>query len=1105
MKKALGILLVLALLLTVFVSCSQEAGQSVAEELVSVSFDGSKARALSASRDPFNADDYVWTYTAQKADASGLTTGETATEQRINTGKGLAGKVPGFSQGYWNFTLYAYAAVPGSTEGTFEPTGDALYSGTASHVKVAKGASNDVTVSVSPATTGKGYIAFDKANLALKALKSGEDINAQGDTRSVNFSYGIYAITDTTFSNNIINEGTAGKTELDAGSYFVRVSYTYDDDDDFVIADEAIVAVVYGGQTTTIKGTIGELSTDVSFGAEEVEIPSAEGESVDVPENLSEYEDTDAGYAAYQEAAGEEAIEDVELSNATPTTDATVSATVPARAVYSLLQESISEDPNTTSAMSLDLTVDINTQETTASKKAYDINLIKTVETTTTTTTGTSKSTNASLVKNVAEYVAATIKVGAGLRHVEVYHSDVLMNEVTAEQYVGDVAQYDVNEAGVYYYDDVAGVLYLKTKSFSPFVVTFTPDTIPEESKVVNVTREIGYADLQEAVDAAVAGDTLKLVADIDLPAQVVVTKKLTLDLNGKKLYNTVDLWDKVPGSWSLVSVQGEGALTITGNGTLDAKENDCYAIDVRDIGATLVVENGTIVGNLHAIYAYEGFVTVKGGSFSLKQVSSGTGEAPYRYTLNCYDASYNADKAGFTVTGGSFYRFNPADNASETGGHTNYVPEGYESVYDSVNETYSVVKLRVARIGDTYFTSLKDAFDALGTEEGTIELLADIEVDEYVQGTDYNRRMCLVDNLYYGQTLDGNGHKVVMKNQTKQTVLIGNLYGTIQNLVVEGLNGPLASDSYMGAVYNNVTIRGGFNVSGNGGGFVTYVWEGTGNELTFNNCTSELNLTGTGTSADYNAAFVGYMVFQNYIIYFNNCVNKGNVVCGSAGLFLGNVRSYNGSIYINNCRNDGTIQRTYVPEAQYRHNQILYGTTSDWGATTYIDDVKYTMAQVNAREADDAIPGNKLILGPVDSGLTLSINSGNRLVFTPINIDKVDHYVVSTGLYVNTGNGSTRFYVTHRIDASDVGESYTSIENLSYVDNAWLVDHDGATSAKASFNEDVMIVTYGDNHYYLVTNENYSTNGSHTVAPAELLAVSAFDKDDNLLGSTGL
>ena len=84
------------------------------------------------------------------------------------------------------------------------------------------------------------------------------------------------------------------------------------------------------------------------------------------------------------------------------------------------------------------------------------------------------------------------------------------------------------------------------------------------------------YDSLVEAINSASDGDTITLNGDIDVQRTLVVTKKLTLDLAGHKLYNTKDLWDaptEKDNNWSLISVRENGDLTITGNGTLDAKK----------------------------------------------------------------------------------------------------------------------------------------------------------------------------------------------------------------------------------------------------------------------------------------------------------------------------------------------------------------------------------------------------------------------------------------------------------------------------------------------------------------------------------------------------
>ena len=175
------------------------------------------------------------------------------------------------------------------------------------------------------------------------------------------------------------------------------------------------------------------------------------------------------------------------------------------------------------------------------------------------------------------------------------------------------------------------------------------------------------YATLQEAVNAATEGQTIVLLKDVDASSGVTVGKKIVLDMNGKKLYNTVDIWNT---SWSLISVQANGDLTITGNGTFAAKENDCYAVDVQD-GGKVTIQNGTFIGNIHAVYVLTGTAIINGGTYTVQQKFS---EAkPYDFVLNCYDANHTNGTATITVNGGEFPQIDPS-NCKAEGEGTNFV-----------------------------------------------------------------------------------------------------------------------------------------------------------------------------------------------------------------------------------------------------------------------------------------------------------------------------------------------------------------------------------------------------------------------------------------------
>lgn len=188
-------------------------------------------------------------------------------------------------------------------------------------------------------------------------------------------------------------------------------------------------------------------------------------------------------------------------------------------------------------------------------------------------------------------------------------------------------------------------------------------------------------------------GGVVALANDLvlDRTLSVPAGKEVFIDLNGKTISNTADLWD-VPDvhakNWSLLSVKG-GTLTIKGAGTLQAKENDCYAVDVQD-GGTVVIEDGTYVGNIHAVYVQKGTAEIRGGKYSIQQTYPEAAKA-YGFVLNCYDENRKNGTAKILVSGGEFVKFNPADCVAEGEG-TNFVIAGYKSVA-SGTDVWKVVK----------------------------------------------------------------------------------------------------------------------------------------------------------------------------------------------------------------------------------------------------------------------------------------------------------------------------------------------------------------------------------------------------------------------------
>ena len=234
-----------------------------------------------------------------------------------------------------------------------------------------------------------------------------------------------------------------------------------------------------------------------------------------------------------------------------------------------------------------------------------------------------------------------------------------------------------------------------------------TQDTVENDSFGPDYDKNATYYPVLDAAgmkDALVNGGNIKVDADVDPSEALVATKETTIDMNGKTIANTDDVWETDSNSWSLISAREKANLTITGNGTFAARENDCYAVDVQD-GATVTIENGTFIGNIHAVYVLKGTAYIKGGFYSVQQKYPDASKAN-EFVLNCYDANYKDNKsANIIVTGGTFVNFNPADCKAE-GENTNFVADGYSVITETKAN------------GDKWFTVVKGTGATAGTQE---------------------------------------------------------------------------------------------------------------------------------------------------------------------------------------------------------------------------------------------------------------------------------------------------------------------------------------------------------------------------------------------------
>ena len=188
------------------------------------------------------------------------------------------------------------------------------------------------------------------------------------------------------------------------------------------------------------------------------------------------------------------------------------------------------------------------------------------------------------------------------------------------------------------------------------------------------------YETLADAIRLAAKGKTITLLTDVEQNTQLTIDKNITLDLNGETIKNTQDIWGD--NANAILSITNGAKVTITGDGTIDAKENDCYTINV--VKGDLTIENGTFYGNVSVVQVQEGTLSVKGGTFDLHQKWEGSS----KYLFNCIDDAYASGSANVAISGGTFVGFDPS--ASPEGEGTSYLAPGYAPT-DNSDGTYGV------------------------------------------------------------------------------------------------------------------------------------------------------------------------------------------------------------------------------------------------------------------------------------------------------------------------------------------------------------------------------------------------------------------------------
>ncbi len=556
MKKSLFIILMVCLAVVGLVSCKNEI-EPAQEELVSVSFENGSSRALTATLEDFDVDDFYWSYEAKKADSSGLKSGETTWDETgagsvsVQSGKGLSKtennvttpvKVPGFSKGYWNFRLFAY------TDANREKL---AYWGEADYVLI-DNIHHLASVTVNPVSTGDGF-------LRIGTIEFVPASGSSAPTDLVVYTDEVFELVEEQWKPVTVLP-VEGVYTLPAKQYKFTRTYSFDG---IPVANGSVIVMVYSNLTTTVSGSLSELTTYAQFdGKQNPDIVKETWGSEIVSKDFDPEDDT-LYFTRNQDTE----------------TTKVASAKMPAAAAVAKLaelEELVGADDNSSSTLNLNLSVD--TTDVKQQSVTYDIGM----EAVLTYTKNQTQSVAKSDVKNVTKYVMIDINLTSDISDViTVTHSGeamILTDNMSkaGEQGETDQKYVDVDKGtiddplwvGFYQLETTTNgkVLHLKTKSFSPFEVTY------DMTNYVAAIGSVKYTTLTAAIGAANAGDTIIILSDITTDAGYLVEKTLSIDTNGHTI--TVNEGANIGNRAFKVT---SGKLSVYGGGTIDAKGQATY------------------------------------------------------------------------------------------------------------------------------------------------------------------------------------------------------------------------------------------------------------------------------------------------------------------------------------------------------------------------------------------------------------------------------------------------------------------------------------------------------------------------------------------------
>ena len=325
------------------------------------------------------------------------------------------------------------------------------------------------------------------------------------------------------------------------------------------------------------------------------------------------------------------------------------------------------------------------------------------------------------------------------------------------------------------------------------YAATKVADNLWTVIKAIAQVGEVKYASIQDAIDAALDGETVTLLANVTLTDNDVVMtkdgnktmlyvagKEITFDMNEKTiLVENYSLGNYLLG---VFCIEDGAGLTVTGNGAIDVPQLDrqvAYMFWKRGTAGYLVIENGNFhAGNLEDSMIYtngDEVVTVNGGTFILDRTGERPNGCPWMFNTKGQNVN------SIVVNGGTYN----TNVSKQHYAHEAKLAED-KTMLDNGDGTWTVIEALAAIDGVGYRT-LADAVEA-AVEGDYVTLLKDVTDAGIVINKsitiDFNEKTYTVNKAVGSKGTETLGFQILKDNYV--TLTNGTLTSTV---AVEGSN----------------------------------------------------------------------------------------------------------------------------------------------------------------------------------------------------------------------------------------------------------------------------------------------------------------------------